>query len=186
MIDPTAAGHGWFVDLTPEDGAEFLVAGDGAMAARPGGPADGRVDLLTVIAHELGHALGLDHAVDPDDVLAPTLAPGWRALPDREDIGTAPNPLRRPSGARPALIDWHAAGFRSARGDGTVPGEAGLLGLFARDFWGKVRGQANQLLPGLRSTLTPESTGPGGNASSRIEWEGVATHDRPLARRRTR
>src|SRR5205807_2255952 len=43
-IDATAVGYGWFVDPTPADDAEFAAPGDPAAA--------GRVDLLTVVAHE--------------------------------------------------------------------------------------------------------------------------------------
>ena len=50
-IDATAAGWGW--------------------TTKPGG-APGRVDLVTVVFHELGHALGLDH--DDDGLMAAELA----------------------------------------------------------------------------------------------------------------
>jgi hypothetical protein len=39
LLDPTAAGYGWFLS---------------------GGP-NGRVDLLTVVRHEFGHAIGFEH-----------------------------------------------------------------------------------------------------------------------------
>ena len=71
-IDQDAAGYGWFIDPTPADDSEF-----GAVAQ---GPSRGRVDLLSVVAHELGHELGLDHD-DGDDVMAEALPVGVRRVP---------------------------------------------------------------------------------------------------------
>jgi hypothetical protein len=48
-IDQNAAGYGWYLP-TPTDGSDFPAA--------PGSPAYGKVDLLTVVEHELGHELG--------------------------------------------------------------------------------------------------------------------------------
>ena len=48
-FDPDAAGHGWFIDPTPLADEEFQAGG----SAVPGGPADGRVDLLSAMLHEL-------------------------------------------------------------------------------------------------------------------------------------
>ncbi len=53
------------------------------MQAIAGGAADGRMDLLTVMMHELGHVLGLDDldSLDNhDDLMAETLAIGFRRL----------------------------------------------------------------------------------------------------------
>jgi hypothetical protein len=80
-IDADAAGHGWFVDNTPPANQEF-VRRNGEFVASAGSAAYGQMDLLTVVAHEIGHALGLDHANgDEPGVMEETLAPGVRRLP---------------------------------------------------------------------------------------------------------
>ena len=60
-LDADAAGHGWYLDATPLDDAEF---GNGFAATRlqtdPTGAPAGHYDLLTAVMHEMGHALGLD------------------------------------------------------------------------------------------------------------------------------
>ena len=38
------------------------------------------MDLLTVLAHELGHLLGFKHDSDPGHLMSKTLAPGIRLL----------------------------------------------------------------------------------------------------------
>src|SRR5262249_49113813 len=69
-LDANAAGWGWFVDPTPWDDSEFMTPGDqGEMH---------RIDLLTVVEHELGHILGYDHA--DGGVMAATLAAVVREL----------------------------------------------------------------------------------------------------------
>jgi hypothetical protein len=75
-IDDDAAGHGWFVDPTPGQDEEFLTGAGGPLSAAPGGPADGKMDLLTAVLHELGHLAG-----SPDGasgLMAGVLAPGVR------------------------------------------------------------------------------------------------------------
>jgi parallel beta-helix repeat protein len=74
VLDPSAAGHGWFVDPTPLQDEEFVAGPAGqAETAAPGGPADGRADLLTALGQEMGVAAGLNGAI-----LRSALAPGTR------------------------------------------------------------------------------------------------------------
>ena len=76
-LDIDAAGYGWFIDTTPWEDSEF----DPQYAANHDGelsPAEGRVDLLTVVMHEMGHLLGMEHAEDEDDFMHETLPIGTR------------------------------------------------------------------------------------------------------------
>jgi hypothetical protein len=70
-LDDNAAGWGWFVDPTPADDHEFTAPGDQGEQRR--------IDLLTVLEHELGHLLGYDHS--DTDLMSPTLATGLRETP---------------------------------------------------------------------------------------------------------
>ncbi len=78
-IDPTAAGHGWFVDATPETDEEFAALPDGTLRATDD-DATNRIDLLSVLMHEIGHVAGLDHA-EHDPLMSVSLATGLRLVP---------------------------------------------------------------------------------------------------------
>ena len=67
-LDDNAAGWGWFVDSTPGSSSEFSRAGNQGER--------NRMDLLTVVMHEMGHLLGQEH--DDEGVMAETLATGIR------------------------------------------------------------------------------------------------------------
>jgi hypothetical protein len=84
LLDRDAAGWGWHTD--------------------PRSPVEaGRIDLLTVLLHELGHVAGHDH--EAHGVMAPALAPGVRVLaldapePAAAPLRTAPRRVRRVTAA---------------------------------------------------------------------------------------
>ena len=77
-LDATAAGHGWFIDYTPTSTREFLPTSNPNEWVAAGLEAEGKMDMLTVLLHEYGHALGLDHTADAHDFMAATLQPGVR------------------------------------------------------------------------------------------------------------
>jgi hypothetical protein len=70
-LDDNAAGWGWFVDATPRSDSEYRMSGDQGEQRH--------MDLLTAIAHELGHLLGHDHVMD--GVMSDTLHTGTRSMP---------------------------------------------------------------------------------------------------------
>jgi len=85
LIDPTAAGYGWFIDGSPADDTEFEpTPNPAALVATTGSPALGRMDLLTVVSHELGHVLGFEHAAvqaaAAREMMAADLVAGRRML----------------------------------------------------------------------------------------------------------
>lgn len=74
-INPTAAGNTWFIDPAPAAGKGF---------GAPGSPELGQVDLLTVLMHEMGHALGLPDTYDSarrNELMFGMLGLGERRLP---------------------------------------------------------------------------------------------------------
>jgi hypothetical protein len=81
-LDRTASGFGWFIDPTPGNDSEFAP---GAVNS----PARGHMDLLSVVAHELGHQLGFGED-DGTAVMAMYLPAGVRHVP--LPVATQPTP----------------------------------------------------------------------------------------------
>ncbi|MFP6667022.1 MAG: matrixin family metalloprotease, partial [Pirellulales bacterium] len=78
-IDISAAGQGWYVDAAPETQKEFFTQH----------ATGNRVDLLTVMSHELGHVLGLsdlEHGADSLEVMTGSLPVGARRLLTADDV----------------------------------------------------------------------------------------------------
>jgi ELWxxDGT repeat protein len=81
-IDQSAAGYGWFLDRSPQTDGLYgtAIIGQDRLAAR-GSAAFGKMDLLTVVEHELGHVVGfasVDASVLPHDLMTATLDAGIR------------------------------------------------------------------------------------------------------------
>jgi ELWxxDGT repeat protein len=110
-IDDNAAGFGWFVDSTPHDDREFTQIVSSSQRTAPGVT---RMDLLTVVMHEMGHILGLPD-VDDDaatGLMTDTIAAGTRRVGTQADLqalvwyvdqqskSSSPAPLRDADAAR--------------------------------------------------------------------------------------
>ena len=110
ILDIDAAGHGWYIGgLTTEDRGQNLstpssifnplssvfsppssdwlpTSNPNEWVARAGTDAAGKMDMLSVLLHEYGHALGIDHSSDSHDYMATTLTPGMRRLPSSDEM----------------------------------------------------------------------------------------------------
>jgi len=165
-VDSDAGGIGWFIDTSPKDDSEFTSREDGSLVAKAGTDAEGRVDLLTVVMHELGHLLGLQHGVD-GSLLAATLETGLRLTPTLIDglalggpavtgvlLTLADDEQTTITNGFAALDDW-AAGFKNELVNQFGPeipftGQtlADLFGINTIDIQAKISGLAT-ILDGL-------------------------------------
>ncbi|MCC6124179.1 MAG: FG-GAP repeat protein, partial [Pirellulales bacterium] len=81
-LDRDAAGHGWFIDPTPARDEEFVSSGGNGQLRAVDSRAVDRIDLLSVVEHELGHALGLDDLdASLDALMSARMGTGIRRLP---------------------------------------------------------------------------------------------------------
>jgi hypothetical protein len=85
-LDTNAAGTGWFIDLTPASNKEFSTSAGSQQLQAVDPQALDRIDLLTVVEHELGHVAGLnDMNALTDDVMSGVLGAGLRRIASHAD-----------------------------------------------------------------------------------------------------
>jgi len=88
-LDTAAAGYNWFIDTTPSLNEEYLPTADANIwQARAGSDAAGKMDMLSVLLHEYGHVLGIEHSADQHAAMATTLTPGTRRLPNADELAS--------------------------------------------------------------------------------------------------
>jgi hypothetical protein len=171
-ISPDAGGAGWFIDPTPADNLEFGQAvAPTELDATPGSPAFGKVDLLSVVEHEMGHVLGLPdvaNAAEPNDLMDISIAPGVRRLPqaaDLQQLTAAPTPTTLP--VQSATLS------ATPTSQGTA---ATTTGKFAPVTW------AASVLPSAEQTTPATSAGTGATpATPQLErLADTPSSDQPL------
>jgi large repetitive protein len=81
VINRNQTGYGWFVDSTPTTNGEFAAVQGSQQLNAVSPDAMNRMDLLTVVEHELGHVARLDDlAADQTSLMGGYLAAGRRRL----------------------------------------------------------------------------------------------------------
>ena len=86
-LDPTAKGLGWYIDPAPTTNTAFPLQSSTGLQPYSGTAAAKGVDLVTVLAHEFGHVLGLpDQTSNGNDIMYTYLGIGVRRLPNAQDV----------------------------------------------------------------------------------------------------
>jgi Ca2+-binding RTX toxin-like protein len=197
-LDVDGAGHGWFVDTTPERDEEYRSRG-GVLTARRSSEAYGAMDLLTAVRHELGHVLGLDHEGEGARVaqsLAPTLDPGVRITSERAaplQVSLPVDPGVRGEGVKVArsaeigdgvclgdrvrVAGKASIGAGSCIGSDSVIGEGSRIGRRVRMGDG-VAVEAGAVVPDDSLVLSGSRVGVARLSLSEVRWDGAELRER--------
>lgn len=128
-IDETAAGYGWFSDVTPMEDSEFQVpVPSKELQTTESSPAFARMDLLTVIMRELGTVYVEGKRLSPQlrPLMEGTLSPAVRRLPNARNIQLARNAVgtsdRNRFGSETSLVSQRSkrSGLRTKSGVSTA------------------------------------------------------------------
>ncbi len=132
-LSADGAGWGWFVDATPTADEEFTPdATEQNLRATAGTAAAGKLDLLTVLIHELGHVLGAQDLVRAEDVMSGHLEAGVRRLPTAQDTALwLAAQSQRASAVNSANNSTEPAGFGVRVAPPTTAANPALLGAVA-------------------------------------------------------
>jgi hypothetical protein len=147
-IDTDAAGHGWFVDVSPASSEEFRIRFDAnILVAQTGSEAFGRMDLLTVVMHEIGHVLGFGDNEPGYAVMDEYLEAGARYLLDVSGSdGNSGAPISDGTllqlAVRAAELEASQARFAALRTPGFEPNAMRDANIAAVIDW-QSRGEAN-------------------------------------------
>jgi hypothetical protein len=144
LIDIDAADHGWFIDVSPFDNTEFAMTLDrSTLAAAADSDAFGRMDLLTVVSHEIGHLLGFGDNEAGFAVMNEDLEAGTRILLDAKPSVRAATAASTGTGsvATDSVIEEAGNPAVPAAAVPVINWQGGLFGN-GTDAWGSESGAA--------------------------------------------
>jgi VCBS repeat-containing protein len=137
-LDTNAAGHNWYIDTTPADNSEYLPTSNPyEWVAKEGTAAYGKMDMLSVLLHEYGHALGIEHSADNHDYMATTLTPGVRRMPSAEELALMQQLVAQAKGEMVAATESTPTPALPLQGGGGLPIPLGAG--FGMAFIGRMR-----------------------------------------------
>lgn len=86
-IDDNANGFGWYIDKTPEIDEEFIHYNKSHILHAPvSSKAYSKADLLSIVMHEMGHALGLDDNDDEELLMRRCFMTSIRINPSTKEL----------------------------------------------------------------------------------------------------